>query len=278
QPVNLFPDGNEFKELGPKKWKGPGLAIQRIELEGPLLEEFPSRGHRLIFDGLNRQEVEPENPTTKTKSWYVPKYEIQSEDPAAEAKAVLARVASKAFRRPVDESQIAPYLDLMQTEMKDGSTFEEALKTSVIAIFCAPEFLYFQESSGFLDDWELASRLSYFLCRTAPDNKLLDAARAGKLSKDPGELLAQTERLLAHPHAERFVTDFTDAWLDLRNIEFTAPDARLFPEYDSYLQYSMIEETRSFFRALIQENLSIKNVVKSDFVMLNERLAEHYGI
>jgi hypothetical protein len=91
-------------------------------------------------------------------------------------------------------------------------------------------------------------------------------------------LLAQTERLLNHEHSSRFVNDFTDAWLNLRDIDFTSPDQNLFPEFDPFLRRSMIGESRAFFRELVAENLGVSNVVKSGFAVLNNWLAEHYGI
>jgi hypothetical protein len=128
-----------------------------------------------------------------------------------------------------------------------------------------------------LDDDALAARLSYFLHRTLPDATLRQAAAEGRLS-DPDALRGQTERLLDHEHFERFLVDFTDSWLDLREIDFTAPDQKLFPEFDGFLRYSMPRETRAFLRELIESNLPIRNLVDSDFAMLNCRLADHYQL
>lgn len=278
QPETLFPDGKKFRDSGADRWDGPGLAIRKVEIEGPLVEEFPSRGHRLIFDGLDRREVEPRNPADRQKSWYVPRFEIVSEDPAADAGGVFRRVATAAFRRPVTGDALSPYLKLFADEMAGGADFEEALKTGIIAIFCSPDFLYLREAPGPLDDHALATRLSYFLTRTLPDRELLAMAESGGLSGDSAPLARQAERLMEGVHRERFVADFTDSWLDLRNIDFTAPDAELFPEFDRYLQESMVNETRGYFRELLERNLSAAHLVKSDFAMLNERLAEHYGI
>ncbi|MCA9058800.1 MAG: DUF1592 domain-containing protein, partial [Planctomycetaceae bacterium] len=151
---------------------------------------------------------------------------------------------------------------------------------------CSPAFLYLQDSAsaissandGQLNDFALATRLSYFLTRTAPDEELLMTAAKGTLSTDPAVLTAQVERLLHHPHHQRFVDDFTDAWLNLRDLEFTNPDGALFPEFDRFLQWSMVQETHQFLEALTNENLAITNVVRSDFGMFNNRLGMHYGI
>lgn len=276
--VQGITDRFALKQTPAAEYKGPGLAIQSIEVEGPLIDQFPSRGHRLIFDGLNRREIPPRNPRDRDRPNYVPKFEIVSANPAADVMPVLLRVAARAFRRPVTETQMEPYRSLFLSELDRGSTFEEALRAAVSALFCAPDFLYLREKPGSLDDFALASRLSYFLTRSAPDEELLNAAAAKQLTGSSAALLAQTERLLKHPHSERFITDFTDAWLNLRDIDFTVPDQQLYPEFDPFLQWSMLQETRSFFRRLIGDNLSVTNVVQSDFAMLNNRLAEHYGI
>ncbi|MEQ8785512.1 MAG: DUF1592 domain-containing protein [Pirellulaceae bacterium] len=277
-PYGISDRNNEIRQNGVIGYKGPGLAIQHVEVEGPLTDEFPTRGHRLLFDGLNRKEIPPSNPNDRRKPWYTPKFEIATTNPSQDAAQVLQRVATKAFRRPATREQIAPYVELFETQRQEGAGFEEALRTAVTALFCSPNFLCLRENEGWLDDYAVASRLSYFLTRSAPDDELLAVAARGKLTTDRDVLLAQTERLLAHPHSARFVEDFTDAWLNLREIEFTNPDGALFPEFDRFLQYSMLEETRGYFRKLIDDNLPVECVVKSDFAMLNERLAEHYGV
>lgn len=277
-PFGIYDDNYSIKRIGLKNYKGAGLAIQHVELEGPLTDEFPGRGHRFLFDGLKRNEVEPSNPATRKKEWYVPKFEIASENPATDVAPILHRIASKAFRRPVTAEKVAAYVDLFETEQASGSTFEEALRTATTAIFCSPDFLYLHETKGLLDDYSLASRLSYFLTRSGPDDELLAAAAAGKLRSDPAALQAHAERLMKHKSFDRFVINFTDSWLDLRNMDFTSPDRRLFPEFDPFLQDSMVRETRAYFRELIEKNLGITYLVKSDFSMLNNQLAEHYGI
>jgi hypothetical protein len=259
-------------------YQGPGLAITQIEVEGPLTDSFPSRGHRLVFDGLTRQEIPPRNPAERQKPWYKPKFAIVAERPREAVMPVLRRVVEKAFRRPVEEQQIAPYLELFSAELASGSTFEESLLSAVTAIFCAPDFLFLREDPGRLDDYALASRLAYFLTRSAPDDELLAQAAAGALTSDPEMLQSQAERLLADARSERFLIDFTDAWLNLREIDFTVPDRQLFPEFDPFLQWSMLAETRAFIRRLLDDNREVVSLVKSDFAMLNSRLAEHYGI
>lgn len=270
-------DPDRYKRKQIADYKGPGLAIRSVVLNGPLLEEFPSRGHRLMFDGITRNEIEPRNPRDKQRSWYVPKFEIQSDDELADGTRSLKRIAAFAFRRRVTDEDIKPFVELFERELKKKTPFEESLKLAVTAIFCSPRFLFLTESEGKLDDFALASRLSYFLNRTMPDRELLKVASSGKLS-DANVLRTQTERLITSAKFGRFIEDFCDAWLDLREMDFTAPDSKLFPEFDQYLRYSMPLESKAFLKELVDSNLTVSNLVKSDFVMVNDRLAQHYEI
>jgi hypothetical protein len=280
-PYGLF-DAEHYKRAKGGKsindFKGPGFAFLSASMEGPLVKEFPSRGHKLIFGNLDRLEIEPPNPRDKEKSWYKPKFEIRSENESADAANVIKRLAAFAFRRAVSDDEFAPYLMLFKKEREKKESFESSLRTVFTALFSSPHFLYLREKPGRLDDLALANRLSLFLSRTMPERKLLSLAFQGKLTKDPGALRKETEHLLKHHRFDRFLTDFTESWLDLRDIDFTEPDKKLFPEFDRPLQLFMVEETEAFLRELIASNLPSSNVVKSDFAMLNERLAEHYEV
>ncbi len=130
---------------------------------------------------------------------------------------------------------------------------------------------------GELNDYDLATKLSYFLWNSLPDAKLFELAASGAL-RDPTMLREQTERMLNDPRATAFLEGFTGQWLDLRLINATSPDAELYPEFDELLEWSSVQETRRFFAELLGHDLSLLNFVKSDFLMLNDRLAEHYGI
>ncbi len=259
-------------------YKGPGFAFLSATMEGPLVKEFPSRGHKLIFGDLDRREIEPRNPKDKKKSSYKAKFEIRSENESGDAAKAIKRLAAFAFRRPVTDGDLAPYLALFKKEREKKESFEGALRTVFTALFSSPHFLYLREKPGRLDDLALANRLSLFLNRTMPERELLSLAYQGKLTKDPGALRKETERLLKHERFDRFLTDFTESWLDLRDMEFTEPDKKLFPEFDRPLQLFMVKETEGFLRELIDSNLPTTNLVKSEFAMLNQRLAEHYGI
>lgn len=255
--------------------KTPGLGIHSVELEGPLISEFPSAGHKLILKGINRVEIPPRNPNDRNKSKYKPQFEIKSANEQADAEQALGRLANAAFRRPVQPQEVSPYVKLFQAERSKSEAFESALRTAAIAVLNSPHFLYLREPTGALDDYALASRLSYFLTRTAPDAELLGLAQAGELR---GNLHAQTERLLKDDRFERFITDFTQSWLNLREIDFTIPDRTLYPEYEPYLRFSMPRETEAFLRELIAGNHPASAIVKTDFAMINDRMAEHYGI
>ena len=259
-------------------YKGPGFAFLSATMEGPIIEEFPSRGHKLIFGNLVRREIEPGNPKDKEKSWYTPKFEIISKDESADAAKAIKRLAAYAFRRAVTDEDLAPYLALFKKERAKKESFESSLRTVFTALFSSPHFLYLREMPGRLDDLALANRLSLFLNRTLPERELLSLAFQSKLTNNPAALRKETERLLKHGRFDRFLTDFTESWLDLRDMDFTEPDKKLFPEFDRGLQRFMVEETEAFLRELIDSNLPSTNVVKSEFAMLNERLAGHYGV
>lgn len=278
-PWGISDDDYLIKKNGIEAYRGPGLAIKEVELEGPLVDEFPTRGHQLLFQDFEFSEIEPANPSHKQKSWYQPKFELLSEDPGQAARKTLHRIASVAFRRPVESAELQAYYDLFESEFKSTSDSMLALKTSVAALFCSTDFLFLSEEAineyRQLDEYALASRLSYFLARTTPDEELLALAKANTLTTN---LAQQTNRLLKDERFERFVRDFADAWLNLREIEFTTPDKDLFPEFDPFLQFSMLGETRQFLRGAIQENVPVRELVQSDYAYLNNRLAQLYEI
>ncbi len=264
------------------EYKGPGLAVLDVTLER-LPDRWPSRGHELIFAGIDRREIMPGNKSQREKSWYTPKFECVFEDEQAAstaAAASLGRVAKAMFRRPVRWEELEPYHELYQAERAGGAAFEPALKVAFTAILCSPRFLFLEEPAdgdGRIDQHALASRLAYFLTRTAPDDELRRLAGDGRLA-DRDVLRAQTERLLDGPGRDRFVGDFADAWLDLRELDFTAPDDRLFPEFDGYLRWSMPRETLAFLDKLFVDDRPVRDLVAPDYAMINARLAELYEI
>ena len=236
-------------------YTGPGFAVHWLEVEGPLeAKDWPPATRKQLLG-----DADLERGTFSA------------------AERVLKQFAPRAFRRPVSDADLAPYLALVRERLDKGVKFADALRVGLKAILVSPRFLMLDEQPGKLDGYALAARLSYFLWSSAPDAELLAVATKGDLTK-PAVLRAQTERLLKHPKARAFTEDFTGQWLALRNIEFTTPDARLYPEFDELLQVSMVQETHAFFDELLENDLSVLNFVESDFAMLNERLAKHYRV
>jgi hypothetical protein len=189
---------------------------------------------------------------------------------------LVNRFATRAFRRPVTEVQSAPYREIAAQSLQEGDSVLEALRAAYRAILCSPRFLTFIEAPGALDDHAIASRLSFALWCSMPDQELLELANQKKLH-EPQTLAQQVERLLSHAKAKRFIASFTDQWLKLNQIDFTTPDTRLFRDFDPVVQESMLQETRAYFTELLRSDLSITHLVDSDFAFLNGRLARHYA-
>lgn len=205
----------------------------------------------------------------------------KSEETAAD---VLRRFARRAFRRPVDDAVVQRYVSLYAARIDKGENFHAALRAALTGVLCSPRFLYLNEPGGEkekrakLDDYALASRLSYFLWSTMPDDELFRLADEGRL-QDPAVRVAQLKRMLADERSGRFVTNFSGQWLSVRDVGRTAPDDKLFPDYSrGNLEEAMRQETYRFFRAILDDNLPIETFLDSDFTILNARLAEHYGI
>lgn len=243
--------------------------VEWVEIEGPLHETWPPPGHRLLYGDL---PLEPANPKAPHKD-----LRVVSKAPEADAQRLIAAFLPKVFRRPVAETEVLDYLDLFKAQLQKGARFDDALRSAYKMALCSPHFLFLNEKTGPLEDHALASRLSYGLWSSAPDEELL-ALAAQKTLQQPQVLRQQTERMLASPKAKRFTRHLLDSWLNLRDIDFTQPDTKLYPEFEEYLKISMLAETTSFFDELLRCNLPARNLVHSDFAMLNERLAEHYGI
>jgi hypothetical protein len=205
-------------------------------------------------------------------------WSVVSGDPPADARKLLKPFLTRAFRRPATDAQVERYLTLVTARLAAGDGFEEAMRMAYTAALCSPEFLYRVEKGGRLDDWEVASRLSYFLWNSAPDGVLDDLARRGELKKGGDTVRTEVRRMLQDPRSDRFVADFLDQWLALDEIAATTPDKQLYPEFKPYLQDCMVGETRAFFRQVIDYNLGVANLVESDFAMLNAELGKLYDV
>ena len=206
---------------------------------------------------------------------------LKPEEPRKDAARLLSSFAERAYCRPVEKKEVEPYLSLAYRWMDEGSDFETALRVAYQAILTSPGFLYhagtLPEASNQLDSFALAERLSFFLWNGLPDDKLLSLAESGELQK-PESLVEEMERLLSDGRSQRFLEQFLGSWLDLDLIDFTTPDEKLYPEHDKLLQWSMVEETKSFFRTLVENDLPTGNLIDSDFAMVNWRLARHYDL
>ncbi len=249
----------------------PGVAFGWLEVEGPLYDEWPTAGHRLLFGDL---ALKPAQHTDADAG-----VDVVSANPRQDAERLLRNFVRHAYRRPVDESEEIRFLPVIEGALKSGSRFADAMIAGYTAVLCSPEFVCLMEQPGRLDDHALAARLALFLWNSGPDEELRTLAARGQLHH-ADVLRAQTERLLDDPKSRRFVDAFLDYWLDLRKIVATAPDAALYPDYylDDLLSESALEETELFFAELLRGDLPARNLVASDFAMLNERLAAHYGL
>lgn len=271
--ITMLPYGlagaNTVKQVGGEKWDGPGLAVQYIDVEGPLNEIWPSESHRRIFGDMPQKTFGIYN--------FRDRVEVVSDKPLDDAGRILKAFARRAFRRNVNDDDIAPYLAVVEERMKNGYTFEAATRAALKGVLVSPEFLFLREVPGKLDDFALACRLSYFLWSTMPDEELFALAGQQTLNH-PDVLRQQVERMLASPRSAAFTENFVGQWLGLRDIDATEPSHLLYPEFDHLLKVSMIRETELFFEELLKQDLSLTNFVASDFTMLNGRLARHYGI
>jgi hypothetical protein len=204
---------------------------------------------------------------------------VASKNPREDADRLLRNFLTQAYREPFTDMDAARFLNVFDAASSTGSSFADAIVSMYNAVLCSPRFIYLEEKPGHLDDSALASRLSFFLQNTSPDDQLRQLAAAGKLH-EPEILRAQTDRLLNDPKSQRFIDAFLDYWLDLRKMTATAPDATLYNDYylDDLLVESAEAETQLFFGELIKQNLPASNVISSNFSILNERLATHYGI
>ncbi|TVS14426.1 MAG: DUF1592 domain-containing protein [Planctomycetaceae bacterium] len=232
---------------------GPFIAIRSFSIEGPIYESWPPKGHRTLFG-----DIDPTQPTPE------------------KAAAIAAHLAPKLFRRPVDDASVAKYRALYEKFTKT-TTPDEALRGMLAAMLVSPRFLYHEEPPSGPDAFAIASRMSYFLWRSTPDDELLKAAADGSLL-DVTKRRAQAERMLADARSARFVNDFTGQWLRVREVGVMKANADLYPEYDAELEAAMSGETEHFISEMFRRDLPLANLIDSDWTMLNERLAKHYGI
>jgi hypothetical protein len=274
----------------------PGLAIEWVEIEGPIYEEWPPPSHRALFGDLPVKVWTREmGPLPRQQEWPFrhagpfpkdiygergdkrPLVCVASSNPKADADRLLHHFLRRAFRRPVTDADLGIYRTLVAARMAKGEAFQDAMIAAYRMALASPEFLLLQEPPGRLTDHALAQRLSYFLWSSMPDEALFALADTGELGK-PDVLRAQTERMLQDPKGKRFVENFLGEWLNLRDISATQPDTNLYPEFMPWHGEAMVLESQAYFSELLKNDLGVSRFVKSDFAMLNEPLAELYGI
>lgn len=251
-PANIYNPEMEIEKL-------PRLLLESIEITGPIQKEWPPASHKaLLFAGDERQD-------------------------AAYVREIFAKLLPRAYRRPVSNEEIdAAAAVVRQAQQSSQAPFMEAMRIGVQQVLCSPGFLFLNEPSGAnaaprpLNDYEIASRLSYFLWSTMPDDELFALAAAGKL-RDSVALDAQVARMLADPKAEQLVNNFAGQWLSVREYDSVQPAAE-YRDWDKPLQAAARQEPLEFFREVLLHDLPITNFLNSDFVVINERLARHYEI
>ena len=280
-----------------------------MEVEGPLYDETQGAGYRRLFGdlplkraaegetGVGVEVVPPPVPSGQARpggfggrgpaggrglrggGMREVNVEVVSNNPQQDAERLLRSFIQRAYRRPTTEEEVAVFMDLFKDQYTHGFGFAKSMLAAYTAILSSSGFLYVEEKPGRLDDYALASRLSYFLWNSEPDDVLRALAANGQLHR-PEILKAQTERLIDDARFRRFVEAFTDYWLDLRKVDDTSPSTTLYNDYelDEWLKLSAVEETRLFVEELFRADLPARNVANSDFTFLNERLAQHYGV
>jgi hypothetical protein len=208
-----------------------------------------------------------------------------ADEPAC-AKAIVTTLARRAYRRTATNEDVQALLEFYKEGRADGGGFEAGIEMALRAVLASPEFLFRIERDPAgaapntvyrLSDTALASRLSFFLWSSMPDDALLDLAERGTLS-EPAVLEQQVRRMLADPRSETLVTNFAEQWLYLRNLRAANPDVRLFPDFDDNMRQAFRRETELFFESVKNEDRSVVDLLRANYTFVNERLARHYGI
>lgn len=296
----LRPDAARLVRTRPG-WKGnpnatqegvPGWAVNWLEVEGPLHDDWPPRSYQALFadmpfavDEANRvQEPERHREADRGGTGRRDRNEVAprrvcvvSTSPDEDAQRLLRRFQQRVHPGvQVSEEAVESSMTVYQKARSLGYDFTDAMISAMATILSAPQTLYLESRPGALSGNALASRLGYFLWNSPPDKRLQAALEAC----GPDALEDEANRMLDDVRSERFVNALLDYWLDLRDLNVTAPDAELYPEYflDELLTESSLLETRRFFRELIDANLPVRNLVDADFAFVNERLAVHYRL
>jgi hypothetical protein len=269
---NVYDDGNpppkqqtrkndkgKDEKFYPEEPDFPKLIVESVTFDGPVFETWPPQHHRrILFDSELRESDEPE---------YV--------------RQVLQRFIRRAWRRPPTDAETTSFAKFFDSIRGEFPVFEEAIRETLALVLISPDFLYLAEPAGKqkrnLTSWELASRLSYFLWSTMPDDRLLELAESKQLLQ-PAVLTAEVDRMIDDDRAWQFVDQFADQWLNLGGMDRVAISQHYYPEFDTELKPHMRNETLQLFMEVLRKNRSARHFVESDFAMLNEPMARLYGI
>jgi hypothetical protein len=261
---DLVVGGIQYQGFGFKGYLRLPRVIGSIQLAGPYAATGPTR-------------------TPSREKLFICKPEVPEQERAC-AQRITTDLAGRAFRRPVTKDDVVGLMAFYDAGHEGPGGFNAGIEQMVTAVLVSPDFLYRgiarpQKDAKFyaLSDLELASRLSFFLWKRAPDDELLKLANEGELRR-PGVLDAQVRRMLAAPQAETLVTDFALRWLDLLEVEKFDWDKQIFPEFSAELRQDFATEIDLFLRSVLLEDKNVQDLLTADYTFLNERLAKHYGI
>lgn len=235
----------------------PRLLIRSVEFEGPLYESWPPASHRNIF-------IDSEN----------------DDGPAAYARQVIRSFATRAFRRPITDAETAALFAVWESSFAESDDFVQSTKDALLVVLTSPQFLFLIENSSSpepedLESYELASKLSYFLWNTAPDEQLLKLGAANTLHES---LDAEIERMLHDPRCRQFVREFTSQWLSLDKFDVVEVDRERYPKLTRDAKTQLRDEPVQLMQYLIEQNLPLRNLIQSDFILANETVASYYGL
>lgn len=236
---------------------GPSLLVKSMELEAPYYPVWPPESHTSIFfDSPNKQN-----------------FEVYTAE-------VLKNFMEKAFRRPLIEGELARYMEFWNAIKNDFDIYEDSVKEVLVAILCSPNFLYLLESEhapkeNTIDEYFLASKMAYFLWNSPPDDTLSKLASEGKLNSN---ISSEITRMVKSPKILKMIEAFSYDWLRVDRLNTMNTDKKLYPDFTRFVKQDMVKETYNFIYHVLNENKSVLNFIDSDFAMLNQNLAEFYGI